>query len=74
MNTAARVESATRETGDDLLVSAATLELLTDDRDGWEERPAIPLKGKSERVRLFAPRGSTSGAVDVERPVAPARN
>lgn len=56
MNTAARVESATRETGDDLLVTEATLDLLSGERDGWEERPAIPLKGKSEPVRLYARR------------------
>jgi adenylate cyclase len=56
VNTAARVESATRETGDDVLVTEATRDLLTADQDGWEERPAIPLKGKSDRVRLYAPR------------------
>ena len=56
VNTAARVESATRETGDDLLITEATLELLSGERSGWEERPAIPLKGKSEPVRLFVAR------------------
>ena len=56
VNTAARVESATRETGDDLLVTEATLERLSGTRGRWEERPPMPLKGKSERVRVFAPR------------------
>jgi adenylate cyclase len=56
VNTAARVESATRETGDDLLVTEATLDLLSGEGDAWEERPSIPLKGKSERVRLYSPR------------------
>ena len=56
VNTAARVESATRETGDAVLVAEATLDLLSGGRAGWEERPAIPLKGKSDRVRLYAPR------------------
>jgi adenylate cyclase len=54
VNTASRVESATRETGDDVLVTEATLDLLTGGRDGWKERPPIPLKGKAERVRLYA--------------------
>ena len=54
VNTAARVESATRETGDDLLITEATFGLLSDDRDGWQERPAVSLKGKSEQVRLYA--------------------
>jgi adenylate cyclase len=56
VNTAARVESATRETGDDVLVTEATRDLLSTDQHDWEERPAIPLKGKSEQVRLYAPR------------------
>jgi class 3 adenylate cyclase len=64
VNTAARVESATRETGDDVLVADATLERLSGDRDGWEERPAIPLKGKSERVRLYAPRAVAASDAD----------
>lgn len=54
VNTASRVESATRETDDDVLITAATKERM--DREGdWEERPAIPLKGKSEEIALFAP-------------------
>jgi adenylate cyclase len=55
VNTAARVESTTRETDDDVLVTDTTLDLLSSGRDGWEERPPIPLKGKAERVRLYAP-------------------
>ena len=57
VNTAARVESATRETGDDLLITEATLERLAGERGRWEERPARPLKGKSQTVRLYAPSG-----------------
>ncbi|GAC1655013.1 MAG: adenylate/guanylate cyclase domain-containing protein [Mycobacterium sp.] len=53
VNTAARVESATRGTGDDLLITHATRTLLGDD-DGWIERPAVPLKGKSQPVRIYA--------------------
>jgi adenylate cyclase len=54
VNTAARVEEATRQTGDVILVTAATRELLREDHGGLEPRPAIPLKGKREPVELFA--------------------
>ena len=57
VNTAARVEAVTRETGDDLLITAATRELLADNAETWEERPPVELKGKSEPVRLFGPAG-----------------
>ena len=56
VNTAARVESATRVTGDDVLVTEATVKLLRDGRDGFDERPSVPLKGKTAEVRLLAPR------------------
>jgi PAS domain S-box-containing protein len=55
VNTAARIESATRTTGDTILFSDQTrrrlwrTELLTD------EREAVPIKGKREPVRLFVP-------------------
>jgi adenylate cyclase len=55
VNTAARVESATRDTGDDLLITHATRTLLDDD-DAWIERPPVPLKGKSQPVRIYAVR------------------
>ena len=58
VNTAARVESATRVTGDDVLISEATLGLLEEGDDRWQERPPVPLKGKSQPVRLYAPRGA----------------
>jgi class 3 adenylate cyclase len=55
VNTAARVEEATRETGDVILITEATRRLLREDHGGFVERAAVPLKGKSERVRLYAP-------------------
>jgi adenylate cyclase len=55
VNTAARVEAATRETGDDVLITEATLALLSDGDGGWEERPPVELKGKRRGVRLYAP-------------------
>ena len=57
VNTAARVESATRDTGDDVLITEATRSRL-EGADGWTERPGLDLKGKSERVELFAPADS----------------
>jgi adenylate cyclase len=56
VNTAARVESATRKTDDDLLITEATREALADDLGGWEPRGALPLKGKAEEVHLYASR------------------
>jgi adenylate cyclase len=56
VNTAARVEEATRETGDVVLVTEATCRLLRHDHGGFVERRDVPLKGKSERVRLYAPK------------------
>ena len=60
---AARVESATRSTGDDVLVTGATRRLLTRDFGGFDPRPALPLKGKSEDVELYAPRALVRAAV-----------
>ena len=57
VNTAARVESATRQTDDDLLITEATRTALSDDRGGWQERPPMALKGKAVEVRLYASRG-----------------
>ena len=54
VNTAARVEAATRETGDDVLVTEATCALPERERFVFEERPPVPLKGKREQVRLWA--------------------
>ena len=56
VNVAARVQSATRETGDVILVSEHTRCLLSDRAaGGLDQRPSIPLKGKRKPVALFAP-------------------
>lgn len=55
VNVAARVEAATRQTGDDVLITDATRRLLTGDR-AVEARGGIALKGKAEPLELFAPR------------------
>ncbi len=55
VNVAARVEAATRETGDAILVAQRTKEQLGDGA-AFElaERPGVELKGKREPVRLYA--------------------
>jgi class 3 adenylate cyclase len=58
VNTACRVEAATRETGDDVLITEATRERLSGEHTGWTERPAMPLRGKRDDVRLLAPKAS----------------
>jgi adenylate cyclase len=55
VNTAARVESATRDTGDDVLITGETYGRLRGSDGEWEERRSLPLKGKSEQVALYAP-------------------
>jgi adenylate cyclase len=52
VNTAARVEAATRATGDEALIAQATKERLT--RHDVVSRGSLPLKGKAEPVELFA--------------------
>jgi class 3 adenylate cyclase len=55
VNTASRVEHLTRETGDTVLVTKATVRLLQHDHGGFAERAAVELRGKREPVRVFAP-------------------
>jgi adenylate cyclase len=54
VNVAARIEAATRQTGDTILISGRTLALLEDASLRVEERPDVVLKGKSGSVSLFA--------------------
>ncbi len=55
VNTAARVEELTRETGDTILITDATRCLLRHDHGGFVERGTVELKGKSEPVLVYAP-------------------
>jgi adenylate cyclase len=61
VNVAARVEAATRETGDVILLSERTRELLHGEYE-LVERPGIELKGKSAPATLYAPRSPRGGA------------
>jgi adenylate cyclase len=66
VNVAARVEAATRQTGDAVLVSGHTRALLSDEAAAsLAERPQVPLRGRNEAVPLFAPQvvGRNSTAV-----------
>jgi adenylate cyclase len=56
VNIAARVEAATRETGDDVLITAATAAMLKGDVP-LVSRGSMPLKGKAEPLEVFAPDG-----------------
>lgn len=53
VNVAARVEGATRETGDHVLITDATRRALILELD-LESRGSLPLKGKAEPIELFA--------------------
>ena len=55
VNVAARVEAATRQTGDTILLAARTRDLLRHATIGFVERRDITLKGKREPVVLFTP-------------------
>jgi adenylate cyclase len=55
VNVAARVEAATRATGDTILISENTKRLLRGTEVSINERPSVPLKGKREAVALYAP-------------------
>lgn len=54
VNVAARIESATRDTGDTILISERTRELLSD-APSLQERTGVRLRGKAEDVTLHAP-------------------
>ena len=66
VNVAARVEAATRETNDTLLLTACTRDMLTRDVD-LVARGETWLRGKDEPVELFAV-GSPDGGLDAARP------
>lgn len=53
VNVAARVEAATRETGDVVLLTESTRALLTSTNEALEPRGTVPLKGKSEPVPIY---------------------
>jgi PAS domain S-box-containing protein len=55
VNTAARIEAATRQTGDPILFSEQTRARLSSVALTAHERPAVHIRGKRTPLRLFAP-------------------
>jgi adenylate cyclase len=71
VNVAARVEACTRKTGDTVLLTEATRCLLERSEVELVPRDELPLKGKSEPVRLYAPQVLDQIAPDLDgRPSA----
>jgi adenylate cyclase len=61
VNVAARVESATRQTGDSVLLTDKTLALLSANHGEFVARTGLVLKGKTDAVQIYAPVGAASG-------------
>jgi adenylate cyclase len=55
VNVAARIEAATRQTGDTVLLSERTKELLTGDGPRLQEREGVQLRGRTASLRVYAP-------------------
>jgi adenylate cyclase len=60
VNVAARVEAATRQTGDTILLAERTKELLRDAGVPLAQRLGVALKGKTETVLLYAPQAEAA--------------
>jgi adenylate cyclase len=58
VNVAARVQEATRETGDTVLLTDHTRGLLAEEPGALVERSRVELRGRSEPVVVYAPRPS----------------
>lgn len=56
VNVAARVQDATRQLGEPLLVTEATRVLLEGDQSDLQPRGTVSLRGKAEPVAVHAPR------------------
>ena len=67
VNTAARVEAATRETGDHVLITEDTRRRLRTKGFEFDERKAVELKGKQVQVQLWAPRAHPADASSSDR-------
>jgi adenylate cyclase len=55
VNVAARVEAATRQTGDTVLIAERTKQLLAGTHPPLQKRDGVTLKGKREQVAVYAP-------------------
>jgi class 3 adenylate cyclase len=70
VNTAARVEAITRETDDTVLITEATRRLLRRDHGGFAERGTVPLRGRSEPVKVHVALAAAAEAPPPARPPA----
>jgi PAS domain S-box-containing protein len=71
VNTAARIESATRQTGDTILFSEETRKRLQELRLPLVERPAVLIRGKRTPTTLYSPDNGLSSVGSA--PVLPAQ-
>ena len=55
VNVAARLETATRDMDDRILVSESTRALMEDENIRLEPRGSLPLRGRSEPVNVYTP-------------------
>ncbi len=65
VNIASRVESATRQTGDQILLTAQTRALLGEDHGDFVSRPGLTLKGKAAPVQIYSPLSRSCCGLDV---------
>jgi PAS domain S-box-containing protein len=64
VNTAARIEAATRETGDQILISDQTRRRLWRAEVRLEPRPPVQVKGKQHPIAIFVPSMETEPALN----------
>jgi adenylate cyclase len=64
VNVAARVEAATRQTGDVVLITEHTADRLAGDEAELTEREGVELRGRSDPVRVFAARAADRASRD----------
>jgi len=60
VNVAARVQDATRDLGEPLLLTEATRRLLEGEQQTLDPRGELALKGKAQPVPVYAPRRVTA--------------
>ena len=66
VNTAARIEAATRDTGDQILISDQTRRRLWRAEVSLTKRPPVTVKGKRQPVAVFVPRLQRAAAAAAE--------
>jgi class 3 adenylate cyclase len=67
VNVASRVEKATRELGDTILITEATRCLLDHRGPALEARGSVTLRGKSEPIPVYTPAAVHESAIEAEK-------